>query len=140
MSWSPLEQLRLPNAVPTSCDSNLKVSISDELLSTKYAFVRHDDHRTPLQRLYDGPYDVILPGSKTFGIRVSDRKEIIAIDRLKTSHTDPDTPITVSHPPRRGTPPSITNPRKDVNTHLPPTINTSRSGRQVKQPDRDGAV
>ena len=58
--WSHLEQLTLLNAVSTSSHSNIKVFILDELLSTKYVFVRH---RTPLQRPYDGPYEVILPGS-----------------------------------------------------------------------------
>ena len=46
--WSPLEQLILPNALHTSSHSNMRVSIPEELLSTKYVFVRHDGHRTPL--------------------------------------------------------------------------------------------
>ena len=62
--WSPLEQLRLPNVVPTLFHSHIKVSIPDEMLSEKYVFVRHDGHRTPLQRPYDKPYEAILPGSK----------------------------------------------------------------------------
>ena len=63
----------------------MNVSIPDELLSSKYVFVRHDGHRTPLQHPYEGPYEVILPGSKTLCIRVGDREEIIAIDPLKNS-------------------------------------------------------
>ena len=90
---------------------NMTVCIPDELLSVKYVFVRHDGHLTPLQRPYDGSHKVILPGSKTFRIRVGNREEIIAIDPLKTDHTDTDTPVTVAHPPCRGRPPAITSPR-----------------------------
>ena len=85
----------------------MKAYILDELLSANYVFVRHDGHGTSPQRPYDGPYDVILPSSKTFRVRVSDRQEIIGIDRLKTTHFDPYTPVTVAHPPCRGMPPAI---------------------------------
>ena len=77
----------------------MKVSIPDELLAAQYVFVRHDGHRTPLQRHCDGHYEVILPGSKTIRIRAGDREEIIAIDRLNTDNTDPDTQVTVAHLP-----------------------------------------
>ena len=76
--WLPLEQLTLPNAVPTSSHSNMKVSIPDDILSAKYVFVRHDSHRTPFQCPYDEPYEVILPGAKQFlSNSVIERKSIV---------------------------------------------------------------
>ena len=78
--WSPVEKLRLPNAIPTSSrHSNMKVSTTDENFYQQNMYSRD----MMVKRPYDGPYEVILPGSKTFRIRVGDREEIIAIDHLK---------------------------------------------------------
>ena len=82
----------------------------------------------PLQRPSDGPYEVILRGSNNFRIRVGDREENIAIGCQQTAHTDQDTLITVAHPHSRWRLSyTITKPRKEVLTHLPPYTNTSRS-------------
>ena len=105
VSWSLLDPLNILKAVPTSSHSNTKTHVPDDILSAKYAFIRHDSHRTPLQRPYDGPYEVIATRWKTFRIRVGGIESVIYIDRLKPAHSDHTTQVTVGVPPRRGRPP-----------------------------------
>ncbi|GFO47472.1 Pol polyprotein [Plakobranchus ocellatus] len=75
------------------------------LCNSKFVFIRHGGHRGPLQRPYDGPFQVIAPGDKTFRIMVGDREEVISVDRLKPAHVDLTSPVPVAQPPRRGRPP-----------------------------------
>ena len=62
-------------------------------------------HRTPLQRPYDGPYEGIATGQKTFRIRVGGRESVISIDGLKPAHIGHTTRVTLAVPLRRGRPP-----------------------------------
>ena len=95
-------------------------NIPKELLSAKFVFIRHDAHRTPLQRPYDGPFQVIAAGEKTFRVQIGNREELISIDRLKPAHLDPDNPPLLAQPPPRGRPPNkapvIQVPQRAVNT------------------------
>ena len=77
-------------------------------------FIRHDAHRTPLQRPYDSPFQVIAAGEKTFRVQIGNREELISIDRLKPAHLDPDNPPLLAQPPPRGRPPNKA-PNKAIN-------------------------
>ena len=50
---------KLPSPISTSAHIDPKSFVPDDIPRTKYVFVRHDVHRGPLQRPYDGPYEVI---------------------------------------------------------------------------------
>ncbi|GFO14024.1 Pol polyprotein [Plakobranchus ocellatus] len=79
--------------------------VHKSLRNPKFVFIRHDGHRDPLQRPYDGPFQVVAPGDKTFRVMVGDREEIISVDRLKPTHADLTSQVPVAQPPRRGRPP-----------------------------------
>ena len=111
--WFPLDPLNIPKSVPTSPHGNTKTHVPDDLLSAKNVFIRLDSHQTPLQRAYDGPYEVIATGHKTFRIRVGGKESVISIDRIKPAHIDHTTHVTVDVSPRRGRPPP--NPPKNIN-------------------------
>ena len=86
-SRSQLQQLRyrvcsyIP--IPTSRHVSAPSSIPLDLKQTRFVFVRHDAHCSPLQRPYDGPDKVLQSGDKTFTLDISGRKETILVDRLK---------------------------------------------------------
>ncbi|GFR60222.1 Pol polyprotein [Elysia marginata] len=80
-------------------------SIPQSIQNAKFVFVRRDAHRGPLQRSYNGPFQVVAPGPKTFRIRTGDNEETVSVDRLKPAHTDPAEPVNVAQPPRHGKPP-----------------------------------
>ena len=84
-----------------SSPSNVPQSLRD----AKFVFIRHDGHRGPFQRPYDGPFRVISSGDKTFRIMVGAREEIISVERLEPAHVDLTGTVTVAQPPRRGRPP-----------------------------------
>ena len=139
--WSPQEQLKTLRSqvyhkapVPTSTHGTPRSNIPKELLSAKFVFIRHDAHRTPLQRPYDGPFQVIAAGEKTFRVQIGNREELISIDRLKPAHLDPDNPPLLAQPPPRGRPPN-----KAPVIQVPPrAVNTDRSryGRVITKPQR----
>ena len=57
--------------------------VPNNIMSTDYVFDRHDAHRGPLHRIYDGPYHVIEHADKTFVLDIGGRLETVSIDRLK---------------------------------------------------------
>ena len=63
------------------------------LKQAKYVFIRHDAHRSPLQRPYHGPYKVVATGDKTFKVDVGNREETVSVDRLKPAHIDESHPV-----------------------------------------------
>ena len=124
-------KLSSPSAVPQS------------LRDAKFVFIRHDGHRGPFQRPYNGPFRVITSGDKTFRIMVGGREEIISVDCLKPAHVDLTGPVTVAQPPRRGRPPlqpAEPSPQERVlvpeNTSARPESRLTRSGRTVRLPSR----
>ena len=109
--------------VPTSAHNNPKTFIPGDLLAAKYVFIRHDAHRNPLQRPYDGPFKVLESGVKTFRVQIGNREEKISIDRLKPAHLDPSKPAVLAQPPRRGRPPL---PPEQHQEHLSTNVRRSR--------------
>ena len=72
--------------VPLDAQKHHKSFVPDDILRTKYVFVRHDAHRGPLQRPYDWPYEVISKRDKSFRGRIGNREEHFSIDRMKHAH------------------------------------------------------
>ena len=93
-------------------------SVPPNLHSSQYVFVRHDCHRSPLERPYEGLFKVIHSDPKVFTIDRGVKLETILIDRLKPAHLDFDMPVPVPMPRPRG------RPRKVPQT-LPRTSPTS---------------
>ena len=90
--------------IPTTTHKIPRSSVPTSLMSSRFVFIRHDAHRTPLQCPYDGPYEVLEPGDKVFRIRLGDREELITVDRLKPAIMPEDYPHPIAVPPRRGRP------------------------------------
>ncbi|GFR82532.1 Pol polyprotein [Elysia marginata] len=87
-------------------------SVPQALRDAQFVFVRHDGHRGPLRRPYDGPFRVVASGDKTFRIMIGSREEVVSTDRLKAAHVDLTGPVTVAQPPRRDAWPSPLGARK----------------------------
>ncbi len=101
------DQVRSLVPVPTSQHGTAPKSVPHNLLQAKFVFIRCDAYRTPLQRLYEGPFEVIHPGPKTFQVDIGGKSEIITVDRLKPAHMDLEHSVKVAEPRRRGRPLSI---------------------------------
>lgn len=90
--------------VPTSRHGSPKSTVPTDLLRCGYVFVRRDNHKSPLERPYEGPFKVVKPGSKVFVIDRGGKSETISIDRLKPAHVDMSVPVNVYVPRPRGRP------------------------------------
>ena len=90
--------------IPTTTHKILRSSVPTSLMSSRFVFIRHDAHRTPLQCPYDGPYEVLEPGDKVFRIRLGDREELTTVDRLKPAIMPENYQHPIAVPPRRGRP------------------------------------
>uniref|UniRef100_A0A0L8FQ26 Uncharacterized protein n=1 Tax=Octopus bimaculoides TaxID=37653 RepID=A0A0L8FQ26_OCTBM len=66
--------------------------------NVKRSSVPNDTRRKPLQSPYDGPYQVIHPGDKSFQLLIGGQ-DTISIDRLKPARLDIDSPVQVAQPP-----------------------------------------
>ena len=74
----------------------------NSLASTGYVYVRHDAHRKPLQRPYDGPFKILETHEKYYVLNVNGRRDSVSIDRLKTAYgnqVDPQLPPCPSSSP-----------------------------------------
>ncbi|KAK3779916.1 hypothetical protein RRG08_054169 [Elysia crispata] len=62
-------------------------------------YVRHDAHRGPLVRPYDGPFKVLYRSDKHFDILRNNKSTRVSIDRLKPAYSaDPKFPPPAVHP------------------------------------------
>ncbi len=126
--------------IPTSHHGLRQSYVPKDLPSAKYVFIRHDGHRTPLRPPYDGPFRVLVGGSKNFVVDMGGRPERVAIDRLKPAHVDLGEPLQLAQPPRRGRPPAAaSNPAPDISPAPaigPSPVKRSRYGRLVRPPIR----
>ena len=103
----PVPHCTKPSSVPTA------------LADSRFVFVRRDSHRPPLTPPYEGPYNVLVHGDKSFVLDYGTRQDTVSIDRLKPAFVDPKTPIEAAKRAPRG---------------RPPTGVETRSGRLVRPP------
>lgn len=96
--------------IPTSNHGKSRVSLPINLQSSEYVFIRRDAHCTPLQRPYEGPFHVLEKGPKFFKIDFGGKADTVSVDRLKPAHLDPEQPVQVAKPRRRGRPPTKQRP------------------------------
>ena len=128
--------------LPTSQHGEKKTFMFRDLETSPYVFVRHDAIGGPLQPPYDGPYQVIQRGKKTFIIRVKDKSVKVSVDRLKPAFIVSED---IEHLERSAQTHDVFVPRKifrpqsneqaqqsdgDARAHY-----TTRSGRRVRFPD-----
>jgi len=90
-----------------------------DMSTTSHVFVRHDAPTGTLQPPYDGPYEVISRGDKTFRLKVKGKAVNISVDRLEPAYV-------INEEPTNQTEPSARNNKET----------TTRSGRAVRQPVR----
>ena len=116
--------------------------IPAELLRCPLVWVRRDGHKAPLTTHYDGPYEVLARGTKTFRLRLGKREDTVAIDRLKPAIVPEG--MGPAEPPRRGRPPTkpadktSARPAERLAATAPAQqqMTTTRTGRVVRKPAR----
>ena len=88
------ETFKLIRPTQTSCHGNKPGKSLPTLLTTcGFIFIRNDAHRSPFQKVYDGPYRVIERKDKYFVVEKNGKNESISIDRLKPAYVTKDTPL-----------------------------------------------
>uniref|UniRef100_A0A0L8H2U3 Uncharacterized protein n=1 Tax=Octopus bimaculoides TaxID=37653 RepID=A0A0L8H2U3_OCTBM len=102
--------------VPMSTHGTPRSSVPNDLCIANLVFVQHDTQRKPLQSPYDGPYQVIHLGDKTFQLLIGGRQDTVSIERLKLAHLNIDNPFQVAQPPN--------NPRQ-----ITPTLDKEQSSK-----------
>ncbi|KAK3707420.1 hypothetical protein RRG08_034476 [Elysia crispata] len=104
-----------------------------DLMSAEQVYVRHDAHRGPLVRPYDGPFKVLYRSDKHFDILRNNKSTRVSIDRLKPAYSaDPKFPPPAVHPHDQA-------PRVDDNSRsetVSDSQSNTRSGRIIKRPIR----
>lgn len=122
---------------------NQPVYVPSNLASTGYVYVRHDAHRHPLQRPYDGPYSIIDTSDKFFTLHIKGRSEKVSVDRLKaafvTLHTTPEKKTLVPpdvEVPKQTLTSTKTNATNPSTSLAPSSCVTTRSGRITHLPQR----
>ena len=118
---SIMQQLK---ATPPRATSTRQTHVSNDLTDCTHVFVRHDAVRKPLQQPYDGPFKVIKRTDKHFTLQLTNRAEVVSIDRLKPAYIDSSISSDSTTSPNPSTPSSSTTPR------------TTRSGRHIRWPKR----
>ncbi|KYN22389.1 hypothetical protein ALC57_05201 [Trachymyrmex cornetzi] len=61
--------------------------ISKDLTRTPKVFLRRDTPSRALQAPYEGPYEVLQRGEKTYKLRIKGKPVRVSIDRLKPAYT-----------------------------------------------------
>lgn len=72
--------------VPTERHGATTSSVPRDILKSQYVFVRRDNHRSPLDRPYEGPFKVLHADPKVFTIEKGGKPDRVSIDRLKPAH------------------------------------------------------
>lgn len=68
--------------VPTRWHGGRDVYLPFDLHTATHVYVRHDNHRPPLTRPYDGPFRVLRRFDKHFTLDVNGKTKEITVDRL----------------------------------------------------------
>ncbi len=103
--------------------------VDPNLQSCSHVFVRCDRVKKPLQPPYNGPFEVLRRGEKTFSLQMNNKVETVSGDRLKAAslESSPTSHLLPSQRPPLPPPPSV-----------PPLDEARRTkrGRRVHFPER----
>jgi hypothetical protein len=90
--------------VPTRHNNaeQLPLDLPEELLAAQFVFIRRDGPSRPLDRPYDGPYEVVQRSRSVFKIRMGDKLVNISTSRLKPVVSSGL--VIPARPPQRGRP------------------------------------
>ena len=117
-----------------------KTYLPRDLMSAEQVYVRHDAHRGPLVRPYDGPFKVLCRSDKHFDILRNNKPTRVSIDRLKPAYSaDSKFPPTTVQSHAQAPHPHAQAPRVDDNAGgetISDTQSNTRSGRTIKRPIR----
>ena len=108
--------------------------IPKNLATSGFVYVRHDAHRKPLQRPYDGPYRIIDTEDKYFTLDIKGKQQKVSLDRLKPAHIPLTVPIP-THKVRKVPEPDVATP-DDTNDNTKEVTRQTRSGRSSRLPLR----
>ena len=85
--------------MPTSWHGNRDVYLPPDLNSATHVYFRHDGHRPPLTRPYDGPFHVVRRLDKHFTLDINGKLTEITVDRLKPAKLARDHDTLISDSP-----------------------------------------
>lgn len=77
--------------VQSNSHSSKKIFVFKDLKDCSHVFLRHDAIKHSLQAPYDGPYEVIKRGDKTFTLKLLNKLVVVSVDRLKPAYILSDT-------------------------------------------------
>ena len=114
---------------PVITHSQRAFHVPCDLQSATHVFVRHDSHRSPLQRPYDGPFRVLHRSAKFFKVDLGSHTDNVSIDRLKAAFIErPSLPP--SPTPRSQSPLATTvTPQHRLSPTAPPFVPSTPSPR-----------
>ncbi|KAL0893731.1 hypothetical protein ABMA27_013877 [Loxostege sticticalis] len=131
--------------VPTSNHHNSKIFVYKELATSSHVFVRDDTVRGTFQPAYNGPFEVMTRGPKTFKIKIKNKTVTVSIDRLKPAYTLSDKNLNsklnkskienTSTKNKKSFDNILTNNNNKETLKATPKTVTTRSGRRVRFPD-----
>ena len=108
--------------IPTSWHGKCDVYLPPDLHSATHVYVRHDGHRPPLTRPYDGPFRVVRRRDKHFTLDINGRLKEVTVDRLKPAKLTRDHDALISDSP--GAPSLL--PSRSA-SHSPPLLTRDRA-------------
>ncbi|XP_068704678.1 uncharacterized protein [Montipora foliosa] len=109
--------------------------VPPDLHSASHAYVRHDGHRPPLTRPYDGPFSVVRHRDKHFTLDINGRLKEVTVDRLKPAKLTRDHDALISDSPEA---PSFL--PSSSTSHSPPLLTRDRAcSPELAAPDEASA-
>jgi cleavage and polyadenylation specificity factor subunit 1 len=83
---APSQDVRLSGQSPVisvSHHGTPSSGVPAAIRTAKHAFLRVDSNRKPLQRPYQGPYQITSRNNKTATLRINGKERTVSLDRLK---------------------------------------------------------
>ena len=123
------------SAIPVEYHGQQGAHLPSSLKTASHVYLRHDAHRKPLSRPYDGPFKVISRSEKYYSILKNGASYNVSIDRLKPAFLSENKEKKTDHHTKDSQSPSASVvPSFLSEADFPPL--TTRSGRVSRPPDR----
>ena len=120
------------SAVPVEYHGQQVPHLPPSLKAASHVYLRHDAHRKPLSRPYDGPFKVISRSEKYYSILKNGASYNVSVDRLKPAFTSESREKKTNDTKSSQSPSVVPSFLSDAD--FPPL--TTRSGRVSRPPDR----